>query len=381
MLKKINDRNLEILYIILLLTLIIFPFGQLFKFSISSGIKVSVLDLLLFLFIIFSFFKKFKINKDLRSPIKYEGLIFIMVSILSLIFASFKIPLVLVLRGFFYLMRFTIYFFFYLTLSWFLDCYFRKRKVINKGLFFAGVFVAIFGLFQYLLYPDLRNLLYLGWDPHYYRLFSTFFDPNFTGIILVLTIFQFLFMNFRKEGKDKILYSILLLVTITALVLTKSRSAFISFFIGLLLSLMIVRRFKKELLFGLIVAIIIVNLLPKPSVDVFNFFRLDSSRARVNNWKESFVVGLRNPFFGYGFGILSFPDSSFLYVWAGTGLIGLIFFSLIFFKMLRIGLLKKNHLFISTLVILVSSWFNNTIFYPWILYWLFLIWAQESQGS
>ena len=44
------------------------------------------------------------------------------------------------------------------------------------------------------VYPDLRNLWYLGWDPHYYRVFATLLDPNYVGILLVLTIFVWIYI-------------------------------------------------------------------------------------------------------------------------------------------------------------------------------------------
>lgn len=379
MLAKIKNSTLE--YRILLLTLIVFPFGQLLKLSLSPQVKVSLLDLLLVVFIFLGFIKGFRINKISKSLIKYQGLLFIAISLLSLLIASFKLSLETVFQGLFYLFRFTIYFFFYLQLTWFFSKNKEKKKIVNKGLLLAGSVVAVFGILQYFIYPDLRNLLYLGWDPHYYRLFSTFFDPNFTGLILVLAVIQFLFIDFRKNTKTKIIYLILFLITFAALILTKSRSAFISLFIGMLFLFITNKKLKKELILGIIIAILFVAILPKPHLDVFSLFRLNSSIARVSNWRWSLNIGLENPLFGQGFGTLRFPDSSFLYVWAGTGISGLLFFVWMFTKIFRLAFSKKGQLLISVIVIFTSSWFNNTIFYPWVLYWLFLLLAREDQGS
>ena len=94
----------------------------------------------------------------------------------------------------------------------------RHMRVLISG--FVGI-----GFLQYVLYPNLRYLLYLGWDDHYLRLFGSLLDPNFTGVMLVLMIVVLLC---RPDGKksSRIDYAIASLSFI-ALLFTYSRSAFI----------------------------------------------------------------------------------------------------------------------------------------------------------
>lgn len=377
----LSSKNSLYLYRILLLTIVIFPFGQILKLTLFSQVKVSLLDALSAIFVLIGFVSGFRIKNKFRPFLRKPGLLFIGFSLLSLLIASFKLPLADILQGLFYLTRFTIYFFFYLQLVWFFNNNKNRKEIVSKGLLLAGSCVAVFGILQYFIYPDLRNLLYLGWDPHYYRLFSTFFDPNFTGLILVLTLIQFIFWDFGKKQKNKLIYFILFFITTTALILTRSRSAYIALFGGLVLLFLKAVKLRKEFILGLITAVVLVALIPKPNVDVFNLFRLNSAVARVNNWKWSLRIGVENPLFGQGFGILRFPDSSFLYVWAGTGISGCLFFVWMWIKIFKLAFLRKTQLLISVAVIFISSWFNNTFFYPWVLYWLFLMLAKDDQGS
>ena len=105
--------------------------------------------------------------------------------------------------------------------------------VIAKKLMVSGAIFIVFGYIQYLFYSNLRNLYYLGWDDHLYRLFSTFLDPNFAGIFLVLILLltvQYFFLE--RKTKIKIVIAMFSVLALIALYLTYSRSAFISMVLG-----------------------------------------------------------------------------------------------------------------------------------------------------
>src|SRR5690606_35834701 len=63
----------------------------------------------------------------------------------------------------------------------------KLQPSLLKKAFIASSFTVVFlGFIQYFFYNDLRNLYYLGWDDHLYRMFSTFLDPNFVGLFFAM---------------------------------------------------------------------------------------------------------------------------------------------------------------------------------------------------
>ena len=68
----------------------------------------------------------------------------------------------------------------------------------------SGSLIVLLGFIQLMFYPALRNLYYLGWDEHLYRMFSTFLDPNFAGAFFVLfTLFVIdMSLRYKKEFKN-----------------------------------------------------------------------------------------------------------------------------------------------------------------------------------
>ena len=65
------------------------------------------------------------------------------------------------------------------------------KSLVKKLIIFIGIFIVGLGFIQFLFYQSLRNLFYLGWDEHLYRMFSIFLDPNFAGAFFVLYYFLF----------------------------------------------------------------------------------------------------------------------------------------------------------------------------------------------
>ncbi len=226
-------------------------------------------------------------------------------------------------------------------------------KMWLRGLWYAGMGLAILGILQFLLYPDFRNLYYLGWDPYYFRLVSTLFDPNFTGIILVLTVL----LGSTRDW--------LLLPTI---LLTFSRSSFLGLFVGLFIQ----KRWK--VLFGFLILLIVTMVVPKPPFEAFRLTREVSTIARVNNWQQSLDVFLKSPVIGRGFparlsggaGI----DNSFLFVLVSSGIVGFSAFVWLWWNIVKFA---KGVLLASIAAVFVSSLFVNSLFYPWIMIWLWIL--------
>ncbi|MCL4360084.1 O-antigen ligase family protein [Patescibacteria group bacterium] len=272
----------------------------------------------------------------------------------------------------------------------------RSRRWL-MGLFAFGAAAAAAGLAQLFLYPDIRNISYLGWDPYYYRVVSVFLDPNFAGIIFALTVFTGIYLA-RGTVKRRALILAGTALAFTALLLTFSRGSYLAFAAGITAMIVVTKRWKlAALLLGIILLVVVV---PKPPLEALRFTREISALARVQNWQESALVVARAPLTGEGFGMTALPrrttetlpvpappnragggiDNSILYVLASSGVLGGIAFLFLIREYLRPAIaLRKNHrgfwaLYLaSSLAAAFHSLFTNTLFYPWMVLWLFIL--------
>jgi O-antigen ligase len=292
---------------------------------------------------------------------------------LSLVANISRFPLPELLTGSLYLVRWVLYAALYvLVLQNYAD-----SKLWLKGLYAVGVGFGILGLAQFFLYPDLRNLMYLGWDPHYYRLFSTLLDPNFMGIILVFTIL----LGFGLRVNHRILIIAGQLVAFVALLLTYSRSSFLAFIAAFIV---LAYKQKNRMFVGSIVLFLaIVWLLPK--FPALSLLRWDSTNARIGNWQESAAMISKAPVFGYGFDTLRYVraadisskaaaglDSSLLFVLATTGIVGFFAYMYLLISMIRIGRISSFYI-ASLAALIVHSLFVNSMFYPWVMVWVWIL--------
>jgi O-antigen ligase len=297
-----------------------------------------------------------------------------------------------ILTGVAYILRFILYAILYILVSESQEKYLWVRDLYRSGVSFA-----ILGFLQYILYPDLRNLEYLGWDPHYFRLFSTLLDPNFMGIILVITFLAGFLLKKKKRNLTVLCISQILLLS--ALFFTFSRSSILAFAVGVLF-FSIIR--KKYALIALVIFMLgLFLVIPKPGGISSSVLREDSSIARLGNWKRGMELFLQKPIFGYGFNMLrsiSSPgwseepdrilshagaglDNSFLFVLATTGILGGAAWAYIWYEAFRQKWFawKRNasvgHLVVASilLAVIVHSLFNNSMFYPWVMIFLWIV--------
>lgn len=379
------------------LLLVLFPFGQLGRVTLSAdGLVLQINDLFIGLIIGWWIFwhllkKERFINPPLGKYIFFFFIIGLASILLNLPHWGFR------LSGSLYLIRWAVY----AGLYFFVYEMVKKKEItrqwVTSGLIAVGIVVGILGLLQYFLYPDLRNLYYLGWDPHYYRVFSTFFDPAFTGAILVLTLIL-LAINKRRWW-----FWVGAIVVYIAFALTYSRSSYLAFLAGM----GTIAYLKKSPKFFLAVALIFILtlvVLPKREDHIgSDLARQESSLARIINWKQNLQIIKDNPIFGVGFnnyrqvqgrygfleetGVVSHAgggaDSSLLFVWATTGILGLAAYLWLGWKMIK--LIIYNLQFTINLVLVSSiaalflhSFFSNSLFYPWIMEWVWILAALAS---
>jgi len=171
-----------------------------------------------------------------------------------------------------------------------------------------------------------------------------------------------------------------------SLSLTYARSAYLSFLTGF--GFLNIKKKNWFILagFGLLMLLTIL-FLPQPFGEGARLQRTQSALSRLDNWQKSIQLAKDRPFFGYGFNTLRFIqnksishagaglDASLLFVLVTTGLFGLI----AYLYLLLIIWKKGGDLIKSSLIaIFVHAWFNNSLFYPAIMFWLWSIAAKKD---
>ncbi len=323
----------------------------------------------------------FKRNRfECQSYLKIVGP-FLLIACLSLLLSTIRIPLIQVFLSSLYLFRFIAY----SQLILIPKLISIKVESQLKLLWMSGVILAVIGLFQYFLYPNLRNLSYLGWDPHEFRIFSTMLDPNFTGILYGLTLILGIYL---KKGSYRSIYSFVNIGVLITLFLTYSRGAIISVFITLVIWIITQKKYYY-LLFLFLIFVIAMILIPKPSnSEGVNLLRVLSIQSRITSVKEGFNSFRQFPVFGAGFNTIRFSrgfldnsgeidhasagfQNSWIFILATTGIIGLISYIYIWKQIFKQSL--SPILVYSFIVVSIHSLFDNTLFFAPVMYWIFLI--------
>lgn len=377
------------LLLVFLLTL--FPLGQLTRVQILPSIALYSNDIVVVLILITWGFSKLFTRKPYAIPSLTKALgLFIFTCTLSLVVNSTRFSPNELSIGSLYLIRYTCYTGLYFVVH---DLVAQKKIAKNHliyGLVFAGVLSALLGLLQYALYPNLRNLLYLGWDPHEFRVFGTFFDSGYLGIILVLTIIL------TASIKTRLRLGIIAF-TCSVLALTYSRSSYLALLAVSGAYSMLTRTWKPATL-ATILILFTVFTAPRPSEtsEGVKLERTSTVHARVQNYYDTAEIIGDNPIFGIGFNTLRYErrdrgnvpvydwqhnhaaagaDNSFLFVWATTGIVGLTAYLYLCFKVAVLSLQSSyaKIVFPSIIAIFTHSFFLNTQFYPWVLAWFFIL--------
>lgn len=277
----------------------------------------------------------------------------------------------------------------------------------------AGTLVTL-GFLQLIFVPDFRFMVAHGWDPHVGRLLSTFYDPNYFGVFLVLVMVVTFGRIIETVGPSRRWQILLFVASWVALYLTYSRSAWLAGAIAVT-GAALKRSWRLSLLFLLIFvgSLFLPTRLgqrfestrhlanqqdfSKNSVqcnEASNPAQCDNSGAQrvvslkkgVELWKHSPIIGVGYNAYGYGlvhYGIIGElrenvhsaqgSDSSLLNVLATTGLLGAVAF-LAFYGRALLALRRRSAidpvadgLFWFTIAWLPVSFFNNSMLYLLIL--------------
>jgi len=342
-------------------------------------------------------YKRKKINKSvLLKPV----ILFSLIGLVSLVLNLFNLTFDKFLISFLYLARWAGYASLYFIVKEFDE---KLRLKTSYVMLVSGFFVVLIGFVQYFFYPSLRNLYYLGWDEHLYRLFSSFLDPNFVGaffVIYFLFTISFISGFLKKRDWFKFLaVDTVAFLTLVALYLTYSRSALIMLVVSIVVYLYLINK-KKFILLILLGIFLSIFILPKSfQTEGTNFLRATSSESRVTTAQEALAIIQKNPLYGVGFNAYRFAqnrqglggpnwetshgaagtDNSFLFVLATTGVIGLAAFLWLVYELFLLGFinLKKNKFSIVlislTAGLIFNSLFVNSFFYVLILEWVWIL--------
>lgn len=382
-----------------IVSLLLFPLTELGRIQMSSLVAITLNDItvacVVGIWVIGAILKKNKRKWPFFTrEIGFVGVVFFA----SLVFNSYRYDARELLISSFYTLRWIMY-----TGMYFVVADFDKntKEFVKKVLVFAGAAVVFVGYVQYLLYSNLRNLYYLGWDEHLYRMFSSFLDPNFAGSFFVLF---FIFLNgliFQKK-MSRVLLCVLAILTACSIFLTFSRSALIMFISAIVTFLFIKNRKQLAILLVFFILMITFVLQYVNKTEGTNFFRISSIDARLVSAQKALIIFLDNPLYGIGFnayryaqeahGFLkpnpkiaadhsaSATDNSVLFVLATTGITGLLFYGYLWYSMLSKTIsawgddknIQEQVVVISILSLLINSLFINSLFYPFLMQWLWI---------
>ncbi len=394
-------KLVKLLFYLLLITL---PLGQLGRLPLAGDqVSLYLPDLLIPLIVVVWLGYALGIRKKLElPPLNNFIFLFSFVALISLINGKRFIGMGELVISSMYLIRWALYAGIYFVVWDFVrEEGGARRKGILNLLIVSGVILALAGFVQLVVLPDFTTLdPSLGWDPHQNRLASTFMDPNFTGAYLVLTL-VLIFSEVLHEGLKGlrgIKRGMEIAIVFGALILTFSRSAWLMFAVSM--GVMGVLKSKKLLILALVAFLAAYALVPRVQTRIAGGVDPDdSARARIVSWKATLEIVKEHPLIGVGFnafryaqareGFFDFSDplggragagsdSSLLLVLATTGVVGLGAFLLLGFRALwPLMPFYGSKLSATSLMILagfagllVESNFINSLFYPWIMVWM-----------
>ena len=351
--------------IALIITVIVFPFGQLFRLQFL-GVNFPLFDLAILLLAFSNFLLFYKQKKTISHPYLLFFLFFNIISLTINYFAYkyFSISSLLYfirLAALFSLLIFNTQIFQYPLF----------QKIFNLSI----LSTIIFGLIQYIFWPNFTYFDSLNWDPHLYRLVGTFFDPTFTGLIFLFFIINLYFSRLNLLTKYP-----LLVITYLAMALTYSRSTLLAFFITFSFIFLKNKSFKK-IFYIFLLCLLTLLLLPRKEGEGTKLERTSSIRAKIENYQKGISHFKKSPIFGVGYNNISLSrsdqnplshanngyDSSLLTLLVSTGLFGFVIF-----LMATKPILKNANLYQKSLIIslFTHSLFANSLLYPWILFYL-----------
>ncbi|OGC46952.1 hypothetical protein A3F07_02825 [candidate division WWE3 bacterium RIFCSPHIGHO2_12_FULL_38_15] len=384
----------------------ILALGQLSSVSKSEGINLYLFDVFILIYALLGIVYLL-INRQLIIPkTLVMFFIFCFIGLTTLVANKYKLETFEFLTSISYLIRLFIYLLFATTTFNLLTKNIIKTDIIIKTIILSGVIICILGFIQLIILPDFEVLdPDFGWDPHKYRLASTFFDPNFTGAYINLCFILLLYYKLDLKGRiSKKLFYILLILFLISLLLTFSRSAWLMF--SLIVLIYGILKSPKLIIMAGLMAFLAYFAVPRIQTRISGSTDpADSAYYRFISWSNAVEISKDNPVIGVGFNAYRYAqleygfvspdtlgghsgagsDSSLLLVLATTGIIGFVIFLMGLMHPLILFFKSKEFIFytLSFLGLMVHSLFVNSLFFPQIavLWILFLALAEYFNFS
>lgn len=250
----------------------------------------------------------------------------------------------------------------------------------------CSIIISIIGIFQFYF---LKNIIIpASWvDENVYniemRSFSTLLNPNVLGGYLLLIISLTIGELEYKEGNK--IYLTILFLSSYCLVLTYSRSAWITLFI-LVFTNLILRKKAHYFFYGIFYILLILSIgrngLERLSIDnaLYDssiYYRIEIYRAAVRIIKENILIGTGlntmqyyiNDYSNFIKAPVYHAHNIILNIWGETGFIGVLFFVIIFIAIFKDLLYIKKYrvsfsLFLCILSILIQGVFDAVFITP-----------------
>lgn len=396
---------------------------ELFRIPILTSSWISIVDLSL-IFLAFFWFIKYFFKEKIFYLFKWFWIFFgfLLIGFFSLLINSQEMVLNFweFFQSFFYFLRY--FLFWILILSSF---NFSKdenwRKFLINSIFISAFVIFILWILQMHFFWNFDKLWMhnLGWDPHIWRMLSTWFDPNFLSWYFAFVISLAVWVaweDFYKHKKINYLLIFLIFCLISWIIFSYSRSWLLAFLVSAWILWLFLSR-KLLIIFALIFILWIWAsdrakerfmdwLESAESIFLWTWTLDPTAKLRVKSWETWIDLFKEKPFIWWWFNTLklvqkekwafmtkshwaSWIDASFLTVLATTWILWFLLFwwfiFVILFENFKNFVKRKDWfsiwLFVWLLGILANAIFVNILFFYLFLPVLFVaVWIGFSKG-
>jgi len=323
--------------------------GELGRIKLHNDLFMSIADIIVALVLLWGITKYQPWKNQLLKNYSMWVLIIITMFVISLALRMQHVPLKEILTALLYPLRWGAYFLLPIVLIEHITQTKSQNQWI-RTLILVAVILAITGILQMIFLPNLTILELMGYDPHFARAVSTWFDPNFFGMAMTAIIIFTLAQKAESKNpipsqKEKI---ILLLLFTTTLLTTFSRSAYLAACIGIALYALLKKAYKILVVLLLVLLITYgLFIVPRSRIETQrNIDRKLSADLRLASYYQAIHLFTQRPITGIGFNLTRYEkkqnnmihdtqnggnsgagiDSSWLLLLATTGITGMIMF-------------------------------------------------------